>query len=60
MANIFKKSNKQFTDLVSAYIFMSPTIIILSIFLVLPVLLAVVLSLYKVQPLGDISYAFRG
>ncbi len=60
MANILKKSNKQFTDLVSAYIFMSPTIIILAIFLVLPILLAIALSLYKVQPLGEISYAFRG
>ena len=60
MADIFKKSNKQFTDLVSAYIFMSPTIIILAIFLVLPILLAIALSLYKVQPLGEISYAFRG
>jgi multiple sugar transport system permease protein len=60
MANILKKSNKQFTDLVSAYIFMSPTIIILAIFLVLPILFAIALSLYKVQPLGEISYAFRG
>ena len=60
MVNILKKSNKQFTDLVSAYMFMSPTIIILAIFLVLPILLAIGLSLYKVQPLGDISYAFRG
>ena len=60
MANVLKKSNKQFTDLVSAYIFMSPTIIILAIFLVLPILLAIALSLYKVQPLGEISYAFRG
>lgn len=60
MANILKKSNKQFTDLVSAYIFMSPTIIILAIFLVLPILLSIALSLYKVQPLGEISYAFRG
>jgi multiple sugar transport system permease protein len=39
---------------------MSPTIVILSIFLVLPILLAIGLSLYKVQPLGEISYAFRG
>ncbi len=60
MAKILKKSNKQFTDLVSAYIFMSPTIIILAIFLVLPILLAIGLSLYKVQPLGEISYAFKG
>jgi multiple sugar transport system permease protein len=60
MVSILKKSNKQFKDLVSAYIFMSPTIVILSIFLVLPILLAIGLSLYKVQPLGDISYAFKG
>ncbi len=60
MLSILKKSNKQFKDLVSAYIFMSPTIVILSIFLVLPILLAIGLSLYKVQPLGEISYAFRG
>jgi multiple sugar transport system permease protein len=60
MANILRRSNKQFTDLVSAYIFMSPTIIILGIFLVLPILLAIALSLYKVQPLGEISYVFRG
>ncbi|WP_009631231.1 carbohydrate ABC transporter permease [Synechocystis sp. PCC 7509] len=57
---MLNKSNKQFKDLVSAYIFMSPTIIILLCFLVLPILLAILLSLYKVQPLGDISYAFRG
>lgn len=60
MVNIFKKSNKQFNDLVSAYIFMSPTIVILLVFLALPILLAIGLSLYKVQPLGEISYAFRG
>jgi len=60
MTIILKRSPKQFKDLVSAYIFMSPTIVILSIFLVLPIVLAVGLSLYKIQPLGDISYAFRG
>ncbi|MBW4663405.1 MAG: sugar ABC transporter permease [Chroococcus sp. CMT-3BRIN-NPC107] len=54
------KSNKQFNDSVNAYFFISPTIIILLIFLVLPIVLAILLSLYKVQPLGDISYAFRG
>ncbi len=60
MVNIFKKSGKQFKEIVSAYIFMSPTIVIILVFLVLPILFAVGLSLYKVQPLGDINYAFRG
>lgn len=60
MVNTFKKSGKQFKEAVSAYIFMSPTIIILLVFLVVPILFAVGLSLYKVQPLGDINYAFRG
>ncbi len=60
MFKALNKSNRQIKELVSAYIFMSPTIIILLSFLVLPILFAVLLSLYKVQPLGDISYAFRG
>ncbi len=59
MAKI-KQSSKQLSETISAYIFMSPTIVILGIFLLLPIVFAICLSLYKVQPLGDISYAFRG
>lgn len=39
---------------------MTPTIIILGVFLLLPILLAIVLAFHKVQPLGEISYNFRG
>lgn len=59
MAKI-KQSSKQLNETISAYIFMSPTIVILGIFLLLPIVFAICLSLYKVQPLGDISYDFRG
>lgn len=39
---------------------MTPTFIILGVFLLLPILLAVILAFHKVQPLGEISYNFRG
>ncbi len=39
---------------------MTPTILILGVFLLLPILLAVVLAFHKVQLLGDISYKFNG
>jgi multiple sugar transport system permease protein len=44
----------------NAYIFMAPAILILGVFLLLPILFAVVLAFHKVQPLGEISYNFRG
>jgi len=47
-------------ETLSAYIFMAPTILILGVFLLLPILFAVVLAFHKVQPLGEISYNFRG
>lgn len=56
----FYRLNNKFREAVSGYVFMLPAITILLGFLVLPILLAIILSLYKVQPLGDISYSFRG
>lgn len=56
----FDHSNNKFREAVSGYVFMLPAITILLGFLVLPIILAIILSLYKVQPLGDISYSFRG
>jgi multiple sugar transport system permease protein len=46
-------------DLVG-YMFMMPTILVLGSFVVLPILLAVFLSLQKVQLLGGIEYEFIG
>ncbi len=54
------RSSNKFREAVSAYVFMLPAITILLVFLVLPIILAIILSFYKVQPLGDASYSFRG
>lgn len=44
----------------SGYLFLAPTILVLGIFVVLPMLYAVFLSLQKVQLLGGIEYEFVG
>jgi multiple sugar transport system permease protein len=47
-------------EALSGYVFMTPTLIVLGVFLALPVLYAIVLAFHKVQLLGDISYHFTG
>lgn len=47
-------------ELLNGYILMAPTIIILGLFLLLPILFAVLLAFYKLQPLGEVTYTFRG
>lgn len=42
------------------YLFVAPAFIVLSIFLILPILYAVFLSFQKVQILGELSYRFVG
>lgn len=44
----------------AGYLFMTPTILVLGTFVVLPILWAVFLSLHKVQLLGGIDYKFIG
>ncbi|BAZ14827.1 sugar ABC transport system, permease protein [Calothrix sp. NIES-4071] len=44
----------------AGYIFMAPTISVLGVFVVLPILFAVFLSLHKVRLLGGIEYRFTG
>ena len=44
----------------AGYLFMIPAILVLGIFVVLPILYAVFLSLHKVQLLGGIEYQFIG
>ncbi len=44
----------------AGYLFLAPTILVLGIFVVLPILYAVFLSLQKVQLLGGIKYEFVG
>lgn len=54
------RSSNKFREAVSGYVFMLPAIVIILVFLVLPIILAIIISFYKVQPLGDVSYSFRG
>ncbi|MDY6897057.1 MAG: sugar ABC transporter permease [Cyanobacteriota bacterium] len=44
----------------AGYLFLAPTILVLGIFVILPILYAVFLSLQKVQLLGGIEYEFVG
>lgn len=44
----------------TGYLFLAPTILVLGIFVILPILYAVFLSLQKVQLLGGIEYQFVG
>lgn len=48
------------TEGVAGYLFMTPSILVLCTFVVLPILYAVFLSLHKVKLLGGIEYKFIG
>jgi len=57
----FKKNQLQInSEAVSGYIFMAPTFLIMGAFLILPIILAIIFAFYRIQPLGDVSYTFRG
>ncbi|AFY58736.1 carbohydrate ABC transporter membrane protein 1, CUT1 family [Rivularia sp. PCC 7116] len=55
-----KTKSSRPTENLAGYIFLAPTILVLGIFVVLPILYAVFLSLQKVQLLGSIKYEFVG
>ncbi|MEM7725199.1 MAG: sugar ABC transporter permease [Cyanobacteria bacterium P01_A01_bin.45] len=44
----------------TGYLFMTPTLLVLGVFVILPILYAIFLSLHKVQLLGGIEYKFIG
>ncbi|QSJ18344.1 sugar ABC transporter permease [Nostoc sp. UHCC 0702] len=48
------------TENLAGYLFMTPTILVVGTFVVLPILYAVFLSLHKVRLLGGIEYKFIG
>ncbi len=52
--------HRQANNALTGYAFMSPTIVILGVFLLLPMMMGLLLSVYKVQLLGDVTYSFRG
>lgn len=47
-------------EAVAGYLFMAPAILIVSVFLLLPIVFAVVLAFQKIQLLGEISFRFVG
>lgn len=53
-------NDRKFQEALSGYIFMTPAIVVLGIFLALPVLYAIVLAFSKIQLLGEVSYHFVG
>ncbi|MBW4636494.1 MAG: sugar ABC transporter permease [Iphinoe sp. HA4291-MV1] len=55
-----RNTRSNITEDLAGYLFMTPTILVLSTFVVLPILWAVFLSLHKVQLLGSIEYQFVG
>lgn len=60
---MFDRGLKNFSqpkDALSGYIFMAPTIIILGLFVLLPILISLFLAFYRIQILGDFNYRFIG
>jgi len=54
------QAKKSTQDTLAGYGFMAPTIVIAGVFLILPVVSAIVLSFYKVQLLGELNFQFIG
>lgn len=54
------KSNQRDNEAVNGYVFMLPTFVVMGVFVLLPICIAIVFAFYKIQPLGDVSYNFRG
>lgn len=53
--------SKQSTrEALSGYVFMTPTIVILGVFLILPIIYTIVLAFHKVQLLGEVDFRFTG
>ncbi|MCR8849855.1 sugar ABC transporter permease [Rossellomorea sp. SC111] len=51
-------SKKRIKDAGQGYLFMSPTLLVLAVFIIGPILYAIFLSFHKVQLLGDMSFDF--
>ncbi|MBB6637954.1 carbohydrate ABC transporter permease [Cohnella thailandensis] len=55
-----RAGNNRLREAAAGYGFMSPAILILGCFLLLPILYAIFLSVHKVNLLGEVSYKFTG
>ena len=58
MANFWRRRKTQMA--LSGYLLMAPTIVVLGVFLILPVVIAIALAFYQVQLLGEVGYRFTG
>ncbi|MCY7323478.1 MAG: sugar ABC transporter permease [Phormidesmis sp. CAN_BIN36] len=47
-------------ETLAGYLFMTPTIVVLGVFLIIPIGFTIVLAFYRVQLLGEVSYQFAG
>lgn len=56
----FIGKSQQRREAVSGYLFMLPTLIILGVFLLLPIIFSFFLASHRVQILGEVSYRFAG
>jgi len=54
------KNRLQPKNALVGYLFMAPTIIVLGLFVLLPILIALVIAFYKIQILGEFNYRFTG
>ena len=55
MKHYSKTESKNLTG----YIFMSPTIVIMGVFMLLPILIALIIAFHKIQVLGQFDYKFN-
>lgn len=56
-----KMGNKEITrQTLAGYLFMAPTLMIMGIFIILPIVYAIFIAFHKVQILGELSYRFIG
>lgn len=52
--------NPQQQKILAGYTFISPALLILGTFTILPILIALIISFYKIQILGEFNYRFNG
>lgn len=57
---LLKSRNKNIQEAMTGYSFMAPTVIVMTIFTILPIVYAIFLSFNRVRILGELSYRFIG
>ena len=53
-------SKRSTQETLAGYLFMAPTIVVLGVFLIIPIVFTIVLAFYRVQLLGEVNYQFAG